>query len=74
MSNLIISPGNSLEAYYDQTLDYLYNQYHSHSPHTLDVYIDDSMLSELSCYERMAQNMSDQSSSDSDIPLGKLVI
>jgi hypothetical protein len=74
MSSLIIIQGNSLESYYDQTMDYIYTQYHSHAPYSPDVHLDDHLVSEMGYYERMAQDTADQENYDQGVPLGKLVI
>jgi len=74
MSSLIITPGNSLESVYDQTLDYIYNQYHSHAPNRSDVYIDDDRVSEMGYYQRMAEGLVDRDGYDPGVPLRKLVI
>ena len=74
MSRLIIIQGNSLESFYDQTIDYLHTKYHTHPSYSPGVHLDDHLVSEMGYYERMAQDTDDQESYDQGVPLGKLVI
>jgi len=74
MTSVIIIQGNSLESFYDQSLDYLYTKYHTHPSYSPDVHVDDNMVSEMGYFEQMAQDGVEQNSYPKDIPLGKLVI
>lgn len=74
MTSVIIMQGNSLENFYEQTMDYLYVNYHIHPIYAPDLYIDEEMASEVGYYESMANDMADQTYNKKKIPLGKLVI
>lgn len=74
MSSVIIMQGNSLESFYDQTMDFLHAKYHSHSPDYPDFNFDDGMVSEMGYYECMADDIDEKKSYGRGVPLGKLVI
>ena len=57
MTQVIIIQGGSLESYYEQTMDYLYAKYHSYPSNLPEWSIDPDTQSELSYYERLADNL-----------------
>ncbi len=77
MTKVIIIQGGSLESYYEQTLDYLHQKYHSYSGtlHNLPGSSPSHHAeAETGCYERLAAEVAAEANIDGNIPLGKIVL
>ena len=72
MSSVIIIQGDSLDSFYDQTMDYLEAKYHYYPPCTPDLQMDSRTASEMGFHERMAADIEGYQSQG--IPLGKMVV
>jgi len=68
---VIIIQGNSLESFYDQTIDYLHAKYHNY-PAPPKVHMDSRTASEMGCHERMAESIKAQKAQG--VPKGKIVV
>lgn len=73
MVKVIIYQDESLESYYERTMDYLHAKYHSY-PSSLPTYpLDEEIIEEMEYYQCMANDSADSDRKDKDIPLGKQV-
>ncbi len=80
MTKIIILQGDSLESYYEQTLEYLHTKYHSspsiilESPSYRVVGSHEDPPNSVGYYENLARNIAERADSDKPASLGKLVI
>lgn len=72
MTSVIIIQGNSLESFYDQTIDYLHAKYHSYPAYAPDIHMDSHTASEMGYHERMAAEIEGYQAQG--IPYGKIVV
>ena len=71
MTKVIIIQGQSLDSFYDQTIDYLHAKYHSYPDYSPDIQIDNRTAMETIYGERMAEQI--QAQLDQGVPPGKIV-
>ncbi len=74
MTKVIIIQGGSLDSYYEQTLNYLHQKYHTYPSNLLDLYIDPNQMAENGMYERLARDTAASASVDISLPPGKIVL
>ena len=72
MTKVIIIQGDSLESYYEQTLYYLHQKYHTYPSNLSNVSVDPEIAAEQSMYERLARDSAD-TPVNSNLPPGKIV-
>lgn len=70
---MIIIQGNSLDNFYDQTIDYLEAKYHYYPPYIPDLQMDHRTADEMGCHERIGDEVSRQQYQAQNIPLGRMV-
>ncbi len=74
MTKVIIIQGGSLDSYYEQTLNYLHQKYHTYPSNLLDLYIDPNQMAENTMYERLASETASHAIVDTNLPPGKIVL
>jgi hypothetical protein len=79
MTKVIIIQGGSLESYYEQTLNYLHQKYHTYPSKLLDLYVDPDIMAEVSMYERLAHDTASSAppqlmADGRPLPKGKIVL
>jgi hypothetical protein len=56
MTKVIIIQGGSLDSYYEKTLNYLHEKYHTYPSNLLDLHIDPDVMARDGMYERLAKD------------------
>lgn len=73
MIKVIIYRDEYLKNYYERTMDYLHDKYHS-NPSSLPSYpLDAEVIGEMEYYQCLANNSFDEDNLDSTTPIGKQV-
>jgi len=74
MTKVIIIQGGSLDSYYEQTLNYLHQKYHTYPSNLLDLYTDPNQMAENTMYERLASETAANADINPNLPPGKIVL
>ena len=73
MTKVIIISGGSLDSFYEQTLIYLHDKYHSYPASLLGIPVSEAEASEISYNDAMARHAAREARISDYIPLGKRV-
>jgi len=74
MSKVIIIHDDSLENYYERTMDYLHNKYHNYPSNLPKTPLSAEAQSRQSFNTAMGRNAAANADIDPDVPLGKQVL
>ena len=72
MNNII--QRDSLESYYEQTMNYLQDKYHTYPSNLPNYYVSAEERSRTGNPEKLASNIAADANFDGSVPLGKLVV
>lgn len=73
-TKVFVVQGGSLDSYYEQTLKYLHQKYHTYPTNLLDLHIDPDVMAEVGMWERLAQLIvDDYDFSANPLPDGAIV-
>jgi len=74
MTKVIIISGGSLDSFYEQTLQYLHDKYHTYPTSLTGIPVSEEEAAEISYHDSMARHSAGEASIPADIPIGKLVV
>ena len=72
MTKVIIMSGGSLDSFYEQTLQYLHDKYHTYPSSLLGIPISEAEAAEISYNDAMARQTASEATM-SNVPIGKRV-
>ena len=74
MTKVIIMSGSSLDSFYEQTLQYLHDKYHTYPTSLLGIPVSDSEAAEIGYNDAMGRQIASEARHRDEIPLGKRVV
>ena len=69
-----ITQGGSLDSFYEQTIDYLHQKYHTYPSNLKGLHIDQNVMAEIGMYERLTHDTAASAPVDTNLPPGKIVL
>ena len=74
MTKVIIVSGGSLDSFYEQTVQYLHDKYHTYPSSLLGIPVSESEAAEISYYDAMGRHAARSAGNPDGRPIGKLVV
>lgn len=74
MTKVIIMSGGSLDSFYEQTIQYLHDKYHTYPSSLLGIPVSEAEASEISYHDAMGRHVARESHNTGGRPIGKLVV